>query len=133
HAVVVERSRMAGMVLSTADATVEQTIFRDVTADDLGRNGDGVYAENALLTLSGSLVVRTVEGGVVLNGATGTIDASDIDDVTGHLAAGVDHGGDGLVVITGSATPPGSAHVTRSRVEHCHRAGIANFGATLEL
>src|SRR5205814_891887 len=63
RSVVIVQSRMAGIVLSTGDATVEQSIVRDVTPDDLGRNGDGIIAEDAVLTLRSSLVERTVEAG----------------------------------------------------------------------
>jgi len=138
---IVERVAEVGIVTIGSDATVTNSVVRNVATRADGRVGNGVVAQadgptatQATLTLKSSLVEAVATSGITIIGATGTADHV---LVRGVVPDGGGLFGDGISV-QALMTPVeglGRASLTigDSLVVRSKRAGIAVFGADLVL
>lgn len=105
--------------------TLEDVAVRDVTPSPEGY-GDGVYVEDATLTVRGLHVAQVAKAGIEVSGrARATIDAVRVDGVA---ATADDRNGIGLVAVNAA-----SLDATRVWIAGARGLAAANLGATLTL
>jgi hypothetical protein len=119
--------------------TIENTTIRDVSGNQTAPEGtpcvgnglrvraDGATSDAAIV-LKNSLIEGTHEAGVHVQGARVDVSGS---IVRGTAACAADYG-DGIAVL-GDALLPAALRVTGSRVEGNARAGVASFGAEVDV
>ncbi|MBW2453213.1 MAG: right-handed parallel beta-helix repeat-containing protein [Deltaproteobacteria bacterium] len=134
---LIERNLDVGLFVAGSDVTVERTLVRDMGPDTFGKSGRCVAVRYRPETASpGSLHLRSsvLQGchdvGLHVYGSTATIESTVIADVAPRQS---DHSfGDGLVLFPG-ADLPAHATVTDSWIERAARAGVAVFGASVDV
>jgi hypothetical protein len=132
---VVERSREAGVWVLGADVVMEGSIVRDtepLVVD--GRFGHGLSIlgdaqRRSVATITGSLVERSVEIGIVCATSDMTVTGTTVRDTLPSAANGAFGDGIGVLAIEGPAT----ASIGSSSVERSARAGISSFGAAVSV
>jgi len=128
---VIEGCHTAGIALEASVATVESSIVRDLEAqlsdDEFGRCIS--VQKGGSLHLVSSVVARCREAGISLDLSSASIQDSTVGEVTPTVGSA--RFGDGILMWV----EPGTAPLTVSdSVLHSHaRAGITNFGGTVEL
>jgi hypothetical protein len=133
RASLVERTTEAGVLFFGAAGSVDSTVVRDVAAVAAGRglglNVQRDGARTSSVVVSGSLVERTFEQGVLVVDSQADVDRS-VVRATAAAAGGIY--GDGAAVV---AYPSGGAllSLSGSRLEANARAGLAAFGAAAEI
>lgn len=134
---VFERNREVGVLVVGGTATLEACIVRDTepqaSNDDFGRGVsaqfDPVSAQGPLVTLRDSVVMNNFDAGMVVAGATATMENTRIAHTQARRFDG--NFGDGLVVV-----PVGSSsrvELRAMRISNNARAGIANFSGQVEI
>ena len=128
---LVERSRDDAVIVSASDLVLERTILRDTLEQPLdGRFGRGVSAQGgAVVALRGCVVERSRELGVLVSRSTLTAESTRISDTQPRASDGAF--GDGVAVV--GAFGVGAATLSGCLVERSARAGLAAFGASVEL
>lgn len=129
-------NRDAGLLITGADATVERTAVRRTAPDGAGAFGVGIAAQYApddgapsAVTIRSCVVEDAHVAGISVLGSHGSIEATIVRATAPDPTGGF---GDGIVI----ASHPdriGDGRVTGSRVEGSARAGVAAFGATVQL
>jgi hypothetical protein len=133
---VIEESHGVGVLVSAADATIEGTLVQNVQSEASGIDGLGIcvqYSEELLLPSSATIRSSTVEScretGIMVIGAQAHIEGVQVRDTASD---GLGAFGDGIAVATHPYWPA-SVAVVDSQVTHNDRAGIASFGAEIQL
>lgn len=133
---LIENTQTAGILGIGAALEVVDTVIRDVSpVSVIGQiNGEALVSEPDLQGVLGSLVARGVVlersdvGGLLVIDSPALIEGAIVRDIR----PGPDSlFGDGLMVVSFAA--PASMSVTRSRVEATTRAGMAAFGAAMDV
>jgi hypothetical protein len=138
---VVAGNRLSGLVIQASDGSVENTVVRDTMPREIDQAyGRGVAiqrnpeaARSAQVVLRHSLIERQFDVGFMVIDSAVTATGLLVRDTVPNADEGLF--GDGVAVSHYDATPgvTGSLELTASRVENAARAGIANFGCTVEL
>ncbi len=127
-----DRHHGIGLFASGTDLTITATLIRDIL--DAGTHtGRGINLqpgvpndEPVVATMSGSLVERAMEFGMLVGGAQLSLHDSVVRDIS---ANGLGLFGDGIAVVTATA----ELDAVGSTVEHCARAGLSVFGGSAAL
>ena len=140
HGCAIEGSRAAGMYVTGADATLEDSVVRttapELAADEYGHGidcGGEAATGPGKLVLRRSLVEDAFEAGVMAEGCDLTAEQSVVRDITSSAASG--RFGSGIVLNGGVALgAPHSATVRLSRIERTREIGllVASLDATIE-
>jgi parallel beta helix pectate lyase-like protein len=135
---VVERNHDAGIVAAGSDVTVNGTVVEDMLPlMSLQTGGHGIAMQRDIstsqpstLAISGSVVRRNFAAGVVVDGSTGVIEATTVDDTKPQMA----DGGFGRAIgvqPTSGARP--SLVLRDSILRHSLDGGIVLIGGDLEM
>jgi len=133
---IVEHNHDVGVFIHGSDAVIEKTIVRDTLPPPRDRTrGRGIQIQDGVMTVARSMVAlrssvveRNVGFGVAVFASDATFENVVVQD-TASLPGGSD--GDGISVVSGNT--PGLAHLQGCRIARSSRAGLAIFGATVEL
>jgi hypothetical protein len=128
--VSIRRCHEAGLLAIDADVVVDATTVRDVKPEAASMDpGLGIAIQQSTASYAASLSRTLVEAtsgfGVMVAGASATIDALLV-----HGTPGANEG-DGILAVTLESAA--HAELTRTRVEQWKRAGISSFGADIVL
>jgi hypothetical protein len=121
-----------GAIVIGGDLTIEHSVVSDVSPSDAGEAGHGVHAQGlgsfaGHLSLNDVMLVRNHTHGVLISGADAILEGVTVADT---LALNTRFG-DGIAVV---ANEPGArATIHASGVRASERAGIASFGAIVDL
>ncbi|MBW2459110.1 MAG: hypothetical protein JRI68_31720 [Deltaproteobacteria bacterium] len=126
-----------GVFIGGSDATISLTAVHDTRPDGTGRFGTGIAVQEvpsadaapATCTVIATSVARSQHTGMVVFGAQLTLEDSVVTDTANELGGLF---GDGLAVLR-TPSSDATAVVRRCVVAGSERAGIANFGASLQL
>ncbi len=79
---VVERNREAGLLVRLTDGVVRDNEVRDNVASDAGHGGRGIEIRDVgAVEITGNLVERCEEAGIVLIDATGVVEGNEVRDI----------------------------------------------------
>lgn len=135
---VVERTA-SGIGTFGGTLTIESTHIRDIVGKNDRDTGVGVDAQSNVptkrqgtVTIRRSVIERTQEAGVVLDGANGTVEGTLIRDVAPRTSD--KYGGDGIAVLVLEELARSSAlSITSSVITRTARSGIGASGSTLSV
>jgi hypothetical protein len=135
---VISRAKRAGVLVQASDATVFDSVVRDIDPDTAMLFGHGIEIHGDPSTLEASVVeVRSsvIEGAhnmaVLINGAEVTFDGTLVRDILPEPGTG--KAGEGIIVQAAATGLRGHTSIVRSVVERTHATGVFVIGADVTL
>lgn len=137
HGSVIEHTRDSGVIAFGGSATVDTCVVRDVQANEAdGTEGqglavtvDGTFAASAVL--KNSLIVRTIDSGVWVQGGTLDMDSTRVAQTSPRTSD--QGGGTGLRAFDSAGGAQSTATVKGSLFEANHTFGVLSEGANVTL
>ncbi|MDI3283432.1 right-handed parallel beta-helix repeat-containing protein [Polyangium sp. 15x6] len=143
RAALIEKNKRLGIGMLGADVRIEASVVRDSQLREDGDLGRGIQVqldeatgERANAEVYACLIEDNHESGIFVVNSDATIESTLVRGTTPNQ---YEQGGDGITaasdpafVSTWGALPP-SVAIAETRVENNTRAGIANFGSTIQV
>jgi hypothetical protein len=133
---LVDRAAEVGVLVGGSDLVLEASAVRDTSPNAEGKAGRGVIVQidpvtavNSNANITDCHISRSFDVGVLVAGATATVNATLITATYARALDGTF--GDGLAVV--SVSSAASATVVGSRLQDSARAGLGMFGAAVSL
>jgi hypothetical protein len=134
---LVERTYATGVLISGGDGTIAASVVRDTELGAQGVNSRGISVQHhptadapGSLDLSGSLIERSHDVGVLVAAAEATLEAIVVRDIT---ADGTDFSGTGIAVSDVPGIGPSAVTLTNSLIDRSRAQGALSQGSNLTI